>query len=540
MKKTLFTRTAKITLVLFSLFLAACAVNNQQIAQPAAEPSYNEQYRPQVHFSPPSMWMNDPNGLVYYEGEYHLFYQYYPGDTVWGPMHWGHAVSHDLVHWENLPIALYPDQNGYIFSGSAVVDWKNTSGFGAGEDPPLVAVFTYHDPERGKLETNDHETQGLAYSNDHGRSWTKYAGNPVLPNAAKNRDFRDPNVIWHEESKQWVMALSVFDQVEFWGSANLKEWRLLSSFGQEWGAHGGTWECPDLFPLNVTGTDETRWVLILNLNPGGPQGGSGTQYFVGDFDGTRFVLDDAFADTLKKQEAVWLDWGADNYAGVTWSDVPGNDDQRVFIGWMSNWEYAQQVPTSPWRSAMTLPRSLTLVDTPEGYRLVTQPVEALALLRTDRAALPAMRVSGAEDLTKYLDFPTAPFEITARFDTADHPGAIFGFEISNRLGERYRIGFDAMTSRFFSDRTGSGNHDWSETFADRVHWAPRHSRSKILDMRLVFDTASVELFADGGATAITEIFFPTEPFDQLHVFSEKEAIEFLGGDVYRLDSIWAQ
>jgi len=523
---------------LICLWLAACAVPVPNLDQPDSPAGYSEPHRPQLHFSPPANWMNDPNGMVYFAGEYHLFYQYYPDDKVWGPMHWGHAVSRDLLHWDNLPIAMYPDKNGYIFSGSAVVDWNNTSGFGSANEPPLVAIFTYHDPERGKLETNDHETQGLAYSTDHGRTWTMFAGNPVLPNTAKNRDFRDPNVFWHEDSSQWVMVLSVFDHVEFWGSTNLLEWHLLSSFGQEWGAHGGTWECPDLFPLNVAGTDETRWVLILNLNPGGPQGGSGTQYFVGDFDGTRFRLDDSFAATLTAEEGVWLDWGADNYAGVTWSDVPGSDGRRIFIGWMSNWDYAQQVPTDPWRSAMTLPRSLELVETPSGYRLFSLPVRELAALRSQSSKLPGMPVTGENDLTGIIGFPFSPGELTVRFDLSGQQGVLLGIELSNELGERYRIGFDGATNRFFSDRTLAGHHDWSEKFADRVHWSPRQAQSDILEMQLFFDAASVELFADGGATVVTEIFFPTEPFDRIKVFSEGGVVTFLGGEAYSLESIW--
>ena len=280
----------------------------------SAPASYAQPHRPRFHFTPPAMWMNDPNGLVHYDGEYHLFYQYHPDDTVWGPMHWGHAVSRDLVHWEHLPIALEPDSLGYIFSGSAVVDRDDTSGFGDDGEPPLVAIFTYHDPVRGAAGADDHESQGIAYSTDRGRTWTKYAGNPVLPNPGARKDFRDPNVFWHEPTGRWVMVVSVTDHVELYGSPDLKSWSYLSSFGADHGAHGGTWECPDLFPIRVEGTDRTMWALILNLNPGGPQGGSGTQYFVGAFDGTEFVLDPGFESALSEQTAMWLDWGRDNYA----------------------------------------------------------------------------------------------------------------------------------------------------------------------------------------------------------------------------------
>ena len=520
------------------LFGPVCRSATQPEAAAGTPVSYAEPHRPQFHFSPPSMWMNDPNGLVYYEGEYHLFYQYYPGATVWGPMHWGHAVSRDLVTWEHLPIALYPDELGYIFSGSVVVDWNNTSGFGRAGKPPLVAIFTYHDPARDKAGTNDDESQGIAYSNDRGRTWTRYRGNPVLPNTGKQGDFRDPKVSWHQESSRWIMALSVSDHVEFWGSPNLKDWQYLSSFGKEWGAHGGTWECPDLIPLRIAGSDETRWVLIVSLNPGGPQGGSGTQYFVGHFDGKTYTLDEGFRETLRQEPAAWLDWGRDNYAGVTWSDVPKDDGRRLFIGWMSNWDYAQHVPTQPWRSAMTLPRSLRLVRTPGGYRLFTEPVRELERLRTESASLPGMKIVGTVDLGDHVKRPMATSELLLEFDARRAGASRFGVVLSNARGESYRIGFDGASNEFYSDRRRAGDHSFSDKFADRVHRAPRLSSDSILRMRLFVDVASVELFADDGATTLTDIFFPSEPFDRVSLFSEGGDAWLLRGDVHRLKGIW--
>ncbi len=249
-------------LFLFAILFAAC---QQPAPAPETAPTttqkqgyYGEQHRPQFHFSPEQMWMNDPNGMVFLDGEYHLFYQYYPDSTVWGPMHWGHAVSSDMVHWQHLPIALYPDTLGYIFSGSAVVDWNNTSGFGSTEKPPLVAIFTHHLMEGEKAGRTDYQHQSIAYSTDKGRTWMKYEGNPVLPNTRKIKDFRDPKVMWDEGSKQWVMALAVLDHVEFWGSPDLKKWAHLSDFGKEFGSHGGVWECPDLFPITVEATGDVE------------------------------------------------------------------------------------------------------------------------------------------------------------------------------------------------------------------------------------------------------------------------------------------
>jgi fructan beta-fructosidase len=312
----------------------------------------DEKYRPQYHYSPKSGWMNDPNGLVYYEGEYHLFYQYNPDSTVWGTMHWGHAISTDMIHWEELPIAIYPDSRGWIFSGSAVVDWKNTTGFGSTSNPPMVAIYTYHDMAGEKAGRKNIQSQGIAFSLDKGRTWTPYTQNPVLPNPDL-QDFRDPKVSWIEQSNQWVMALAVQDHIEFYGSPDLKEWNKLSEFGNELGNHNGVWECPDLFPLTDS-NGSTRWVLFVSIGNGGPQGGSATQYFIGNFNGTSFSSQDSVTR--------WIDYGADNYAGVTWSDIPKEDGRRLFIGWMSNWQYARLVPTKSWRSAMTLPREVVLIN----------------------------------------------------------------------------------------------------------------------------------------------------------------------------------
>src|SRR4051812_44631913 len=296
-----------------------------------AQTLYKEPHRPQFHFSPKAHWMNDPNGMVYNEGVYHLFFQYYPGATVWGPMHWGHATSNDLMHWKEQTIALYPDSLGYIFSGSAVVDKKNTSAFGKAGKPPLVAIFTYHDPVGEKEGRNNYQSEGLAYSIDNGKTWKKYSENPVLNNPGIT-DFRDPKVMWFEKEKKWIMTLAIKDHIGFYSSRDLKNWKEESQFGKSSGAHRGVWECPDLFSMDDNG--KTRWILIVNINPGGPNGGSATQYFIGEFDGKSFTAD--HTDTR------WIDYGPDEYAGVLWNNV-GN--RKIFLGWMSNWLYATVVPT---------------------------------------------------------------------------------------------------------------------------------------------------------------------------------------------------
>lgn len=505
----------------------------------APKAAYDEPHRPRFHFSPSANWMNDPNGMVYYEGEYHLFYQYYPDSNVWGPMHWGHAVSRDLVSWEHLPIALYPDSNGYIFSGSAVVDWNNSSGLGKDGRPPLVAIFTYHNSEGEKTGRSDFQTQGIAYSNDKGRTWIKYPGNPVIPNAENIRDFRDPKVRWHEESKQWVMIFAANDHLKMWGSPDLIHWKLLSNFGKEWGAHSGVWECPDMFPIQVEGGDDTKWVILSSINPGGPSGGSATQYFVGEFDGEKFTLDPGFAKMVAKGKGVWLDGGRDNYAGVTWSDIPASDGRRLFMGWMSNWDYAQVVPTTVWRSAMTLPRELTLHKMPAGYWIFSLPAKELLALRDTRATIPSAAIEDTLDLDSTLN-GISPASMELRLDFVHSgPKADFGVELSNNAGDIYTIGFNAATNRWYSDRSKSGKNDFSESFAGLVPAsAARISDSKTVRFHLFFDASSAELFADDGANVLTSIFFPQKPFSKVKIYSGNGKVKLIGGEAFGLRTIW--
>jgi fructan beta-fructosidase len=308
----------------FTPFLATLVLLHPETSKGQSD-SQAEAHRPRFHFTPKRNWMNDPNGLVSHKGVYHMFFQYHPDGTRWGPMHWGHAVSRDLLSWEEKPIALYPDSMGYIFSGSAVVDSLNTSGFGMEGKTPIVAIFTHHNPVREAAGQRGFQYQSLAYSLDDGETWKKFPGNPVLQNTAAT-DFRDPKVHWHEATGRWVMSLATRDRVTFFSSPDLKAWARESAFGEKLGAHGGVWECPDLFPIEHKG--RTVWVLLVSINPGAPNGGSGTQYFLGDFDGHRFK---PFDDKTR-----WIDYGTDDYAGVTFSNT---GDRRIFIGWMSNWNY---------------------------------------------------------------------------------------------------------------------------------------------------------------------------------------------------------
>ena len=522
--------------LLFLPFLPGCQekLEKENIGAAMTDSYYTEPHRPQFHFTPEKMWMNDPNGMVCYEGEYHLFYQHYPDSTVWGPMHWGHAVSRDLVHWEHLPIALYPDSLGMIFSGSAVVDWNNTSGLGENGKPPLVAIFTHHQPDLEQAGRQDFQYQSIAYSNDRGRTWTKYAGNPVIPNTEKIRDFRDPKVIWHEGSQQWIMVFAAQNHVKLWASPDLKSWTHLSDFGREWGSHGGVWECPDLFPMQVGNSGETKWVLLLSINPGGPNGGSATQYFVGDFDGKNFTLDPTFAPSVNGEKAVWLDYGRDNYAGVTWSDVPEEDGRRLFMGWMSNWDYANVVPTKAWRSAMTLPRQLKLKNTAAGLRLLSQPVKELEVLRGAAYSREGQTINGESDLGSQLGFSPSQMEVLLEVELPEGAQTGFGIALSNPKGEEYRIGYDAAQNEFYSDRTKAGAAGFSEKFAAKRHIAPRTSTGNPLRLHLFFDVASCELFADDGEVVMTDIFFPAENFSEVKLYSEGGEVKVSEMKVYPL------
>lgn len=533
-------------IILAAALLAACTsapVSDQATEQNIVE--YQEPHRPQIHFSPPANWMNDPNGMVYYDGEYHLFYQYYPDSTVWGPMHWGHAVSTDMVQWEHLPIALYPDSLGYIFSGSAVVDSENTSGLGTAENPPLVAIFTHHDAAGAEAGRNDYQVQSIAYSLDRGRTWTKYENNPVIANPGII-DFRDPKVSWHEPTQQWFMIFAAKDRVRIYTSPNLIDWTFTSEFGANSGDHGGVWECPDLFALPVNGdASQTKWVLLLSINPGGPNGGSATQYFVGDFDGKTFTLDPEFARDVQptstnpdEEQAVWLDHGPDNYAGVTFSDVPEEDGRRLFMGWMGNWNYAQVVPTDPWRSAMTLPRTLTLRQTAQGLRVFSTPVEELETLRTESFTVAQGPETGEQEITSAIPQGPLPLELDLEvLASSSEPAESFGLKLYNDQGESLLVGYEPAQNRYFIDRSAAGPNDFSDQF-NGLSYAPRVVPGTATKLHLFIDESSVELFADNGATVMTGIFFPSESFNHVTLFAKGGTVDWQKIEGWSLQSIW--
>ena len=429
-----------------------------------------EKFRPAYHHTPQYGWMNDPNGMFYKDGEWHLYYQYNPYGSLWENMTWGHSVSKDLVHWEALPLAIEADALGTIFSGSCVVDKDNTAGFGKNA---VIAFYT---------SAGEAQTQSMAYSTDGGRTFNKYGKNPVVSFNAP--DFRDPKVFWYDGTNRWIMMLAVGQEMQIWSSANLKDWQKESSFGSEYGNHGGVWECPDLLKI------EDKWVLICNINPGGPFGGSATQYFVGDFDGHKFTC-----ESMPKV-TKWLDYGKDHYATVSFSNAP--DGRTVVLAWMSNWQYANQVPTRQFRSANSIARDLGLFkDGEETYVSVIPSKETLAMRG------------------KKIKNPTDACEIVV-----DVKGSM-ELILSNTKGEQVVMKYDAQKQTFAMNRKQSGDISFSEAFPIETT-APTHGALK--QLRLFIDHSSIEAFAGDGKMAMTNLVFPNEPYNTLKVKGGKATI----------------
>jgi len=476
---------------------------------------YTEPFRLQFHFSPARNWTNDPNGLVYYKGEYHLFYQYNPFGETWGHMSWGHAVSPDMVHWKQLPLALAEENGEMIFSGSAVVDWHNSSGL-CGNQDCLIAIYTGH---------SDHQSQSIAFSNDRGRTWTKYPGNPVIDLGL--RDFRDPKVFWYEPDHKWVMvaALPADHKVRFFGSTDLKQWTALSDFGPA-GATGGAWECPDLFPLPVDG-GQVRWVLSVNINPGGIAGGSGNQYFVGRFDGKRFTNDNPASQTL------WADYGKDFYASQSYSDIPAADGRRIWLGWFSNWLYAAKEPTSPWRCAQSIPRVLALTKVRDSIRLVQAPIAELAALRGENWHFDNADI--AEANRRLSEFQSDAYEIDGELEagTADEAG----FRLRIGAAEQTLVGCSFKKAEVFIDRSKSGMVSFSGDFTGR-HAGPVGLLARRIRLHIFVDRSSVELFANNGETTISDRIFPSPGSTGLQTYAAGGSARVVHLDVWKLKSAW--
>ena len=525
----------------------ALAVNLMKLSD-TFDTTNTDYYRPSYHFTPLYGWMNDPNGMVYKDGEYHLYFQYNPYGSKWGNMHWGHAVSKDLVHWEHLDPAIARDPVGHIFSGSSVVDKKNTAGFGK---DAIIAIYTNN-------SVNHDEVQCIAYSNDNGRTFTKYEGNPVLTPFDGLKDFRDPKVFWYEKGKCWYMIVSADKETRFYKSKNLKKWTYVSAFGKGLGQQPCQYECPDFFQLPVNGDKKKmKWVMTMNINPGCWFGGSATEYFVGDFDGKNFTCPDA-------HDVKWLDWGKDHYATVTFSNT---GDRVLGITWMSNWQYANLTPFKQNRGANGLPRELKLYEKNGKYYVSENVAPEVYALRKDTKDLADASVANAKDLKGVAANMEGAFEIEA--DVTPDANGIAGIEISNNKRERTMIYFDMKQGKVVMDRTESGLTDFGKQavphdielawdkqraaegkeparIANSINykndfalatWAPLslcEDGKKTYHVDIFVDKSSVELFVDGGRIAMTNLVFPVAPYENVKLYTQDGKAEFKNLKVHKL------
>lgn len=535
------------TVKILGLKKNALAINLMQLSD-TFDTTNTDYYRPSYHFTPLYGWMNDPNGMVYKDGEYHLYFQYNPYGSKWGNMHWGHAVSRDLIHWEHLDPAIARDPVGHIFSGSSVVDKKNTAGFGK---DAIIAIYTNN-------SVNHDEVQCIAYSNDNGRTFTKYEGNPVLTPSDGLKDFRDPKVFWYEKDKCWFMIVSADKETRFYKSKDLKKWDYVSAFGKGLGQQPCQYECPDFFQLPVNGDEKNKkWVMTMNINPGCWFGGSATEYFVGDFDGKNFTCPDA-------NEVKWLDWGKDHYATVTFS----NTGSRVLaITWMSNWQYANLTPFKQNRGANGLPRELKLYEK-NGKYYISEDVapEALALRKSTKE-LGSQTVEGEKAFAGATSGMEGAFEIEA--DVTAGANGIAGIELYNNKRERTLIYIDMKEGKVVMDRTESGltdfgkqsvPHDielaWDKQRAAEgkqpariensinykndfalATWAPLslcQEGKKTFHLDIFADKSSIELFVDGGRIAMTNLVFPVAPYENVKLYSQDGKAEFQNMKIHTL------
>ncbi len=491
-------------------------------------------YRPIYHHTPLYGWMNDGNGMVYKDGEYHLYFQYNPYGSKWGNMHWGHSVSRDLVHWQHLDPAIARDTLGHIFSGSSVVDKDNCSGFGKNA---IVAFYTSAD-----LVKNT-QVQSMAYSTDNGRTYTKYWDNPVLTPFDGLKDFRDPKVFWYAPKKAWYMIVSADKEMRFYRSHNLIDWTYLSAFGKGYGAQPNQFECPDFFPLTING--KQKWVMIVNINPGCMFGGSATEYFIGSFDGTKFTCDD------QPDEAKFLDYGKDHYATVTFSNT---GSRIVAVPWMSNWQYANITPIKQYRGANALPRELFLFGKNNEVFMGAKPVEELKKMRQETRVYPDMEQVTDDVLKNLFNKNDGAFELET--DVTVNDSRMVGIDLTNDKGEVTKIYLDMQSGKIVMDRTESGlvefgkqavphdiekNYDLHEHRANNTPmrkinsvnyqndfalgtWAPLNlCEGKTYHLDIFVDKCSVEIFVDGGRIAMTNLVFPTKPYNNLHIYSDGKA-----------------
>ncbi|WP_159697719.1 glycoside hydrolase family 32 protein [Arthrobacter sp. 18067] len=496
--------------VVVAFSAASCTASPTPVPTSAAPaPTPSDPWRPVAHLTAEKNWLNDPNGLVYHNGTYHAFYQYNPRGNSWGNMSWGHSTSTDLVHWEQQPVAMEASPEEEIFSGCIVMDTNNASGLGSAGNPPMVALYTSAYGKNGALPQGT-QAQSLAFSLDKGTTWQKYQGNPVLNLAPTNNNFRDPKITWYEPGNYWVMTTVVADAhvVKMFKSTDLLQWDYLSDFSGV-GAQGGLWEVPELLQMKVEGSTAKKWVMLLSINPGGIAGGSGMQYFVGEFDGTRFTAENAAAPDGPLSESQWLDHGADYYAANSISGAPG--DKPVLLGWMGNWDYAQHVPTTPWRGSMAIPRELTLVRGERRFELRSVIASA---------ARAAFERAGSEVKGKNLTIGSSPqalgkdftgrtqlIELEMELTSAREAGLLLRQSPDAKAGLRISYNKENHTVRVDRSKAGTGN--FSEKFSPFHEVAlPSPGTDGKVKLTILLDSSSVEVFVQDGAAVISDTFFP--------------------------------
>ena len=502
---------AAVTVDVHGMPADACCWKELELAD-TFDTTNREKFRPLYHHTPAYGWMNDPNGMFYLDGTWHLYFQHNPYGSTWGNMTWGHSTSTDLVHWQYEGTPILPDAHGTIFSGSCVIDRDNTAGFGAGA---VVAFYT----SAKSTPWGDSQSQSMAYSTDGGKTFTKYAGNPVL--TSTKPDFRDPKVFWYAPGKHWVMILAGGQEMEIYSSTDLKQWKYESSFGLKQGAHGGVWECPDLVELPVEGTREKRWVLICNINPGGPFGGNAAQYFVGTFDGRKFTNE-------SPTQTKWMDWGKDHYATVTFSNAP--DGRVVALGWMSNWQYQGVLPTLQYRGANTIARDLSLYREAGELLLRCAPVPEMEAARAETRNFPSFRVSDSYEVSPLLDGNKGAYEVELELKNNGSERIIL--TLSNSKGERVNMHYDIARQQFVMERSESGLTNFSPDF-------PAMTVAPVVDtdhvrLRLFVDRSSVEAFGDNGKFVMTNRVFPSEPYNTLTFETWRGNFQVKTMKVYRI------
>ncbi|MBU8868801.1 glycoside hydrolase family 32 protein [Paenarthrobacter aromaticivorans] len=499
--------------VVVAFSAAACTAPAPESPTPAPapgghRPSASDPWRPAVHLTAEKNWLNDPNGLVYHDGTYHAFYQYNPRGNSWGNMSWGHSTSKDLVHWEQQPVAMEASPQEEIFSGSIVMDKNNASGLGTAQNPPMVALYTSAYGKNGALPQGS-QAQSVAFSVDNGSTWQKYKGNPVLNLAPTNNNFRDPKITWYEPGRYWVMTTVVADAqvVKMFKSTDLLHWDFLSDFSGV-GAQGGLWEVPELVQMDVEDSTAKKWVMLLSINPGGIAGGSGMQYFVGEFDGTRFTAENAAPADAPLTESQWLDHGADYYAANSISGAPGG--KPVLLGWMGNWDYAQHVPTTPWRGSMAIPRELTLVRGQKRLELrsAIAGVAREALERSSEVKSKNLTVGPeAQDLGADFASRTQLIELEMDLTSAREAGILLRRSADGSASLRISYNKEKRTVRV--DRSKAGTSNFSEKFSPYHEVAlPSSGSDGKVRLRILLDSSSVEVFAQDGAAVISDTFFP--------------------------------